>query len=353
MTPDALRATLADPTLRPWLILVCSAILALLVDRTASRIVLPLARRTAGKLDDVLAEQLPRPIAASVFLLGAWYAAVQGHVPPALLTPIRGILLSVVSLYWTVTALRLAGALIEHVTRRDPRILFRQRMRPLFEILSRVFVIGAGIYFLFLAWGVDVTAWAASAGIVGVAVGFAAQESLANLISGIVILVDAPYKVGDWLLLDGEQRVRVVDIGIRSTRVMTPEDVEIVVPNSMMANSRIVNPSGGPRRHQRMSIRMEVVYGSDLYLVRRSLLDVADHESEIIRNQPAERPQVVLRKFADSGVAMELRVWIPDPAVYEQVSDQLHQAIYDRFTLEGIAFAFPTRTLHVHRDDAP
>ena len=350
MTPDALRALVADPALRPWWIVACGALAAFLVDRTAARIVLPLARRTAGTLDDALAEHLPRPLAASLFLLAVGYAAVEAHVPDAVAAPVRGVILSVLTLYWTLTAFRLSGIFIEHATRRETRVLYRQRMRPLFEILSRVFVIGAGIYFLFLAWGVDVTAWAASAGIIGVAVGFAAQESLANLISGIVILVDAPYRVGDWLLLDGQQRVRVVDIGIRSTRVMTPEDVEIIVPNSMMANSRIINPSGGPRRHQRMSIGVEVVYGSDLYLVRRSLLDVADHESEIIRNQPAERPQVALLRFAESGVAMELRVWIPDPAVYDQVSDQLHQAIYDRFAHEGITFAFPTRTLHLHRD---
>lgn len=340
-----LLSVLAGLQSAPARILLGSLLVAFVVDRTASWVVLPLARRTAGKLDDAFAEHLPRPIAATVVAAGVWYAAAAANLSDTARWLVHGVAFSGASLWWSITGLRIGSVVVEHVTRRDPRILVRQRMRPLFEILSRVIVVAAGVYFVFLSWGIDVTAWAASAGIVGVAVGFAAQETLANLIAGIVILVDAPYKVGDWLLLDGDTRVRVVDIGIRSTRVMTPEDVEIVVPNSMMANSRIVNPSGGPRRHQRMSIRLEVIYGSDLYKVRRTLLDVADHEAEIIRNAHTERPQVVLRRFADSGVAMELHVWIPDPAVYEAVSDRLHQAVYDRFTAEGIQFAFPTRTV--------
>ena len=124
--------------------------------------------------------------------------------------------------------------------------MVRPRTLPIFDIAARSVILCAAAYFVMLAWHIDVTAWLASAGIIGIAVGFAAQDTLANLFAGVFILADAPYKLGDYLVLENGDRGAVVEIGIRTTRLRTRDDVEIIVPNAVMANSRIVNQSGGP-----------------------------------------------------------------------------------------------------------
>ncbi|MFT5274966.1 MAG: MscS family membrane protein [Cryomorphaceae bacterium] len=85
------------------------------------------------------------------------------------------------------------------------------------------------------------TAWLASAGIIGIAVGFAAKDTLANLFSGVFILADSPYKLGDYVVLEDNSRGKVTQISLRSTRMLTRDDVEVTVPNSITGNTKIIN----------------------------------------------------------------------------------------------------------------
>ena len=151
----------------------------------------------------------------------------------------------------------------------DRSSLIQSRTAPLFQNISMVVLVGGAVYFLFLAWQINVTAWLASAGIVGIAVGFAAKDTLANLFAGVFILVDAPYSVGDFVNLDGGERGRVTQIGLRSTRLLTRDDIEIIIPNSVMGNTKIINESGGPHEKERIRIKVGVAYGSDIDVVRR------------------------------------------------------------------------------------
>ena len=95
-----------------------------------------------------------------------------------------------------------------------------------------------------LIWGINPTAWLASAGVIGIAVGFAAKDSLANLFSGIFIVADAPFKIGDYIVLDSGERGAVTHLGMRSTRLLTRDDVEITIPNAVIANAKTDHHSG-------------------------------------------------------------------------------------------------------------
>ena len=124
--------------------------------------------------------------------------------------------------------------------------LFQQRMVPLFDNVGKLIIFLACAYFLFKSWGWDVTGWLASAGVIGIVVGLAAKDTLSNFFSGVFIMADAPYKENDYIILDSGERGYVSNIGLRSTRIMTRDDIEITIPNSVIANSKIVNESGGP-----------------------------------------------------------------------------------------------------------
>jgi MscS family membrane protein len=215
---------------------------------------------------------------------------------------------------------------------------------PLFDIGFKVVVTVAAIYFVFLAWHMDLTAWAASAGIIGVAVGFAAKDSLSNLFAGIFILADAPYKVGDFIVLEGGQRGRVTAIGIRSTRILTLDHVEITVPNGIIASSRITNEAGGPNTAQRLAVKVSAAYGSDVDLVRDVLLSCAEGVEHVCSDPP---PEVRFTDFGDSGLNFQLLAWVQEPALRDPVLSVLNTKVYKAFAKAGIEIPYPKRDVYV------
>jgi len=222
-------------------------------------------------------------------------------------------LATLATLLWAGAALRVGEVLLSSIGARGAAdSVIQPRTLPVFDMLLKVAVLGAAVYFALLAWEIDLTAWLASAGIVGLAIGFAAKDTLANLFSGIFIVADAPYKVGDFIVLDGELRGRVTKIGIRSTRVLTLDDIEVTVPNAVIAASKIVNESGGPDIKQRTRVAVECAYGSDIDQVRAVLLACAQGVRHVVE---APGPEVRFIELGASGLRFELRVWILDAVI--------------------------------------
>ena len=125
---------------------------------------------------------------------------------------------------------------------------------PLLIIVSKILICVISAYSVLMIWGINPVGLLASAGVVGIAVGFAAKDTLANLFSGMFILADRPYKLGDYINLSSGERGKVTHIGIRSTRLLTRDDVEITIPNGVIGNAKVVNESGGS--HKKMRIRL-------------------------------------------------------------------------------------------------
>ena len=156
-----------------------------------------------------------------------------------------GILKTFIIVMWSVALFKSFIILIGWSSKKKDQLPFIQaKTLPLFENLGKIVIFLIGVYFVMVNWGIDVTGWVASAGILSVVIGFAAKDTLGNLFAGIFIMADSPYKEGDYINLDSGERGFVRHIGIRSTRIMTRDDIEITIPNSVIANSKIVNESG-------------------------------------------------------------------------------------------------------------
>ena len=324
-------------------ILVGGTAAALLTSMAFSRIVLAMTRHTKTDLDDLIVDQLKRPVALSVFL-GALYAASQPiMLADAQQRVVVGVLGSLTVILWTVASSRISTLLLVFVDSKSKVV--NARTRPVFDIAAKGFVYGAAIWALFLSWRIDVTAWLASAGIIGVAVGFAAKDTLSNLIAGVFILADAPYRLGDYLILDSGDRGRVTEIGIRATRLLTNDDVEIIVPNAIMANARIINESGGPFEKYRIRIAVGVAYGVDIDLVRQTLLEAPEGIQGIVEHP---EPRVRFEAFGDSALDFSLYVYVEYPALTGRVTDALNVAVYKSFQQKGIEIPFPQRDVHLH-----
>ena len=215
---------------------------------------------------------------------------------------------------------------------------------PFFLIIIFLF----SIYFIMLSWGINVTAWIASAGILSVVIGFAAKDTLGNLFSGIFIMADSPYKEGDYINLDTGERGYVRDIGIRSTRIQTRDDIEIIIPNSVIANSKIINESGGPHEKERIRITVDVAYGSVIEDVKNIMDNIAKSSNSVCQD-PA--PRVRFREFGESGIKFQLLAWIEKPELRGRVIDELSTEIYNSFNSNNIEIPFPQRTIHIKKTD--
>jgi len=301
------------------------------------------ARLTDSTLDDGIVQDLRKPIFTTVLYLGLTLAA-QAAKFPAGTAVIVNLLLSVIVASWMRATLRISGSLLELLEKNGRFTLIETRTVPLLDLTIKLGAILVGSYLLLLIWGINPVGWLASAGIVGIAVGFAAKDTLANLFSGFFIVADAPYKIGDLINLDSGERGVVSAIGLRSTRLLTRDDVEITIPNGVIANAKIVNESGGPYVKIRNRIRVGVAYGSDVDKVCEILQRVGDEHP---RTCAYPEPRVRMRAFGASSLDFDLLVWIERPADRGAIAHELLMEIYKAFAAAGIEIPYSKHDVYI------
>jgi small-conductance mechanosensitive channel len=248
-------------------------------------------------------------------------------------------------LLWTGALIRISTGVLRHLSlSARPTSVLQPRTMPLFDMVAKILIFGAAVYLIMIAWALDVTGWLASAGIVGIAVGFAAKDSLANLFAGIFIIADAPYKIGDVIMFEDGLRGRVTEIGLRATRILTRDDIEINIPNQIIGNSRVVNETGGPHEKERVQVKVSAAYGSDIDLVRQVLLECPRSQPHVCEEP---RPHVLFLSFGASGLDFALCVWIHDPARKEDVVDNLNCRVYKAFAAAGLEIPYSKHDVYV------
>ncbi|RMH00976.1 MAG: mechanosensitive ion channel family protein [Planctomycetota bacterium] len=347
-----LEGWVADARLRAVLIVAGAFLLAKAADLIVCGLLKRLVRRSRTVLDDQAVALLHGPLVKTVVLCGFVVAVKQlgldgaaaGEPRPIETVTLR-VLQTMILLVWAGFAFRFVRLLLSALAGADDRApMVQPRTLPLFDNLGKVLVFGLAVYALIAIWDLDATGWLASAGVVGLAVGFAAQDTLGNLFAGVFIIADAPFSVGDYIVLDSGERGQVVHIGLRSTRILTRDDIEITIPNAVIGKAKITNEAGGPSPRRRLRIPVGVAYGSDVDRVRRVLEEVAAGE-ELLCEQPA--PRVRFRALGESSLDFELLAWIPHPELRGRAVDAVLTAIVKRFAAEGIEIPFPQRDLWV------
>ena len=326
-------------------VLVLALTAAQLIEMVVELAIRRFAQKPDTPLNDKLVGILHQPLFWTVILLGLVIAVSLVKAPAGLEHGISSAVFSILVFLWMLFALRVSRMLLQRMSRRRGKArLITSQTLPLFTNLAAVVIVALGIYFIFQAWQIDMTAWLASAGIVGIAVGFAAKDTLANLFSGVFIMADSPYKLGDYVVIDESVRGKITHMGIRSTRLLTRDDVEVTIPNSLMGNSKVVNESGGPHEKYRIRIKIDVAYGSDLDQVNDILVEIAGAEPDVCTEPEA---RVRYRAFGPSGVSLELLAWVEEPELRGKVVHLLIMAIYKRFRQEGIEIPYSKQDLFI------
>ena len=302
------------------------------------------ARRTETDVDDRLVDLLHKPIFMTFVLIGLAMSTRQLSLPEPVEFITLGLLRTIAIGIWYGLLHQVTSVLAHTARSRKNSKIVQTGMLQLLQNVAKVVLFALAVYFIFLAWDVNVTAWVASAGIVGLAISFAAKDTLSNLFAGVSIVMDAPYKTGDFINLDTGERGMVTMIGLRSTRILTRDDIEITIPNGVIGNSKIINEAGGPSQKHRIALKVGVAYGSDIDHVIAILKKVAADIDDISSTPEA---RVRFRAFGDWALQLELQCWIARPVDRGRVSHELHCAVYKAFAENDIAIPVPTHDIRL------
>lgn len=216
--------------------------------------------------------------------------------------------------------------------------------------MVRYALVLVGLLIIVQTAGINLTTLNVIAGAVGIGVGFGLQTIAANFISGLILLVGRPIKVGDRIVvgaMEGEGiEGDVMEIGARATTVLTNDNIAVIVPNTNFVEQTVVNWSHNDRR-VRFKIPVRVAYGTDVRKAEQLLVDVAQADRDVLES-PA--PAVRFLEFGDSGLKLELRAWSTS-LIHRKglLISNLNFAIYDAFNEHGIEVPVPQRVVHLRQ----
>lgn len=212
---------------------------------------------------------------------------------------------------------------------------FHETLIQLMDNIYRYSLITVGLVMAVDQLGVDVGAALAGIGIAGIALGFAAQDSVANVISGILIFWDKPFEVGDWVRTQGEFG-RITDITLRSTRIRTPRNTYVVIPNKNIIDAMLENFS--KHGELRIDVPLGIAYKEDVRQARRVLLDAVNRLDEVLAQPPAD---VVVEELGDSSVNLRVRVWVDNARLQQPIFFKVMEVSKIALDEAGIEIPFP------------
>lgn len=218
---------------------------------------------------------------------------------------------------------------------------------PFFKRLVLMLISAIGLITLFSHFQIDVTAMVTTLGIGSLAVALAARSSLEDTISGFLIMLDKPYRIGDRIeLLDLDTWGDVVDIGLRSTRIRTRDNRMVVVPNSQIGKSLIVNYAY-PNDQYRLQIHLGVAYGTDIEQARKVMIDTVRQVDGVL---PDRKVEALFLEFGESTMIFRVRWWLESYVDTRRMFDRVNTALYSALQEAGIEMPYPQLDVH-HKVD--
>ena len=307
------------------------------------------ANKTATKFDDLLLELLHGPVKVVAFVIFLHIGLNMFHWPAAAERFLKNGLYIVVACSITYVAVKLVDLLLglwrDRTTSAQDH-LFHEHLFPVVRKSLRITVVLAGILFTADNLGFKVTSLLAGLSVGGLALGLAAQDTVANLFGAVSIFLDKPFHIGDRIRVETVEG-NVEAIGLRSTRVRNLDGHHVTIPNKLMGNAIITNVTRRPNLKTEMNIA--IPYDTPMAKLKQAIKLLED----IYRAHPQTEDLIVsFNKFADSALNVQVVHWWKgsDAKVYFAGMQELNLKIKERFDAEGIEFAFPTQTIHVKHD---
>ena len=313
-------------------------------------VVLRVARRyvstTESKYDDIIIASLRAPLVVTAALAGVYVLTqvptvrASVLVDPQLLDDIFGRpSLSVIILVWAHAANAVVNRLVAAVNEEGNRFDFA----PVFSNVWTLAVLVGSAGTLLWLWGIEITPLLGAAGVAGIAVGFAAKDTVANFFGGIALYFDDTYKIGDYIVLDDGTAGTVIKVGVRSTTLLTRDEVLVTVPNAALNAAKVTNESA-PQRRRRVRVPIGVAYGTDIDEFEALTIEVVQAESLVL---DSPKPRARLRSFGDSALQYEILCWVNGPTRRRRAQHELNRALYNALNDADIEIPYPKRDVTV------
>ncbi len=299
---------------------------------------------TKTDLDDRILRRVTPPSTLFVVFCGLYLAVRSLPLPEKAQTVSSGIVFVINIIIFTNMAYRSIDEIMKwygnRVAERTGAGVDRQIL-PLVEKIVTIFLIGAALIITLKHFNYDILSLVTALGIGSLAIGMAAKDTLANMISGFTLMVDRPFRIGDRVQLTNGQWGDVADIGLRSTKIKTADNTLLIIPNSDLCNSAVINMNF-PDVKSKGHVKLGVSYGTDIVFVKNLLVNIAREVPGVLL-EPA--PEAYFVSFGESVLNVSLFFWVDEYTKVFSVSDLVNTMIITRFEEHGIEIPYPTRTV--------
>ncbi len=215
---------------------------------------------------------------------------------------------------------------------------------------SGVIIYLTGIILALDILGLNIMPFVAGAGVAGIAIGFAAKDTLSNLIAGVLLIIDRPFEIGDRIEVwsapsNSATWGDILDIGLRATKIRTTDNIVIVIPNNEIMKRDIINYTS-ITKEIRVRIPISIAYDADVKKAKKIISDVSQELDWVMKDPP---PKVVVKNFGESAVNLEARVWISEPRRRIDTISHITDRVKEVFQQEGIEIPYPKRDIYIKR----
>lgn len=304
-----------------------------------------LARKTAGKLDDILVHSLRGMVVLWVVLLGTREALSELNLSDAYRVRLADMISIVIILSVTIVAMRITSRALALYMER-----YVSSGTSLIRIIANIVIFTIGVLIILQLMGLSITPILTTLGVGGLAVALALQDTLANLFAGVHILATRQIQPGDFIRLSGGEEGFVVDVGWRNSTVKTIQNNLVIIPNTQMA-STIVENYRLPESEFSVFIPVGVSYSSDLEYVERVTNEVAlDVMKTVEGGVPEYEPIIRYREFGDSSINFNVILKTKDALAQYRLRHEFIKRLHRRYEVEKITIPFPQRTVHMPKE---
>lgn len=310
-----------------------------------------LAKRSENELDDVVWNIIRAPLFVIIVLFGVVNSLTILGLPHDYMDPVSFVYSLLVVLIATWLAYRVFVGILTYYGKtiaQKTKTNLDDVLVPVIRKIGAILIFVIGIATVAALFGIDVTAFLAGMGVLGIAIAFAAQESLSNFFSGMFLLLDRPFTEGDLIEINGK-RCRIERIGLRSTTLYHRSAHKmLVIPNNKLARDVVVNIVE-PTLEYRLSLTIGVDYNSDIEKVKRVMVDAAKSHAHVIQEE-RKMPYARVEEFGDSAITMKMKLWIDDADKRNRYAGEIRELISNYFRREGIVSPFPSRDVYIKRE---
>lgn len=356
MWNDILNNPLVISAVKVMLPIAACIILAALSKRVISLIRKFITTRTPTDIDDRIIEILENNLSRIIIIIGLYLglqnleqALPASETERLIITYATGVLYLAAVIVLSIVAVRIVSELItwyvQKLSKHEQARLVSD-FKPLIDRLLKFGIASVAVVIVLQHFGQDISTLVVSLGVGSLAIALAAQDTLANMIAGFVIMIDRPFRVGDRIILNSGEQGDVYEIGLRSTKVLDFDNKLIIMPNAEIINGKLINLSY-PEPAIRVTVFVGVAYGVDVDKVKSILTRICIDHPEVLEEP---EPIAQLLEFADSSLNFRVVCRVAKFRNQWRVAEELRVDVYKRFEKENIEIPFPQRVVYIKKE---